>query len=220
MKTHQRTLATLLLAFFLTGNLKAQIPAIDSLKIIPANPTTNDSVKLISYSTFPSGGCPLTSSSVNISGATITVHVSHTLGGATVLCKSTDTLAIGKLSAGAYELHYHLADTAPPTTYDIDTSNFTVQQASGLQLIGHSEQELIIYPNPTTTEISLDLKTHSVKRHDIYFYSVQGQIVKAAKELSDIITIDISDLTDGVYFIVITSEHNRRWAQKIIKSNR
>jgi len=42
MKTHQLTFVTLLLTFFLTGNIYGQSPQIDSLKIIPTNPTTND----------------------------------------------------------------------------------------------------------------------------------------------------------------------------------
>jgi len=218
MKTHQLTLATLLLTFFLTNNLKAQIPAIDSLKIIPTNPTTNDLVKIISHTIFPSSGCPLTSSSVNISGATITVYAAHTLGFLTAICYSKDTLTIGILNAGTYELTYHLYDTVPPTTYDIDTINFTVQQSNGLQFTDNSEQSIEIYPNPTTTEINIRLKTHLVDRYDIEIYSVLGKKIKTVREGKDTITIDISDLTDGVYFIIITSGHDRRWTQKIIKN--
>lgn len=119
MKRHQLTLGTLLLTFFLTGNLKAQ--TIDSLKIIPTNPTTNDTVKVITYTTFPNSSCNLTGSSINIIDSTINVYASHFQGGWPSICNSIDTLTIGKFNARTYELQYHLTDTAPPTTYDIDT---------------------------------------------------------------------------------------------------
>lgn len=218
MKTHQLTLATLLLTFFLTSNLKAQIQAIDSLKIIPTNPTTNDSVKIISYTIFPNSGCPLTTSSVNISGVTINIYASHTLDIADAICYSTDTLTIGKLNAETYELYYHLEDISPPTTYDIDTIIFTVQQTSGFQLIDNSDPEIKVYPNPTTIEISIDLKTHSTEKHDINIYSVFGQKIKTIREVNDIITVDISDLIDGIYFIVITNGQDKQWTKKIIKN--
>ncbi|PIX36617.1 MAG: hypothetical protein COZ59_00150 [Bacteroidetes bacterium CG_4_8_14_3_um_filter_31_14] len=219
MKTHQLTFVTLLLTFFLTGNIYGQSPQIDSLKIIPTNPTTNDTIKVVAYTTFFNSPCFLASSSFII-GTTINVYASHQNDSSMwpAFCNSIDTLTIGQLSAGTYVLHYHLADTVPPTTYDIDTIIFTVQQASGLQLIDNSEQEITVYPNPTTTEINVDFKTYTANRHDITFYSVLGQKVKTVKERKDITTIDISDLTDGIYFIVITSENNGRWTQKIIKN--
>ena len=138
MKSYQITFLTLLL-IFLTSNLKAQLNAIDSLKIIPTNPTTSDSVKVISYTIFNSYPCQLASSSVNISGALIDIYASHILGPYASVCHSTDILTIGKLNAGTYELHYHLTANSLPTTNDTDTIIFTVQQATGFQLIELSE---------------------------------------------------------------------------------
>jgi hypothetical protein len=157
----------------------------------------------------------LTSSSVNINGATITLNASHSLGVLAVICYSTDTLTIGTLNAGTYELTYHLY--APPTIYDIDTIIFTVQQASGLQLIENSDQKIKVYPNPATTEIHIDLNTPSTEKHDIDIYSVFGQKIKTIREVYGIITVDISDLIGEIYFIVITNGQNKRWTKKITK---
>ncbi len=139
MKSNQLTFVTLLLTFFITSNLNAQSGAIDSLKIIPTNPTTSDSVKVISYTVFNSGDCQLASSSVNINGAAIDIYASHILGPYASYCYSTDIITIGKLDAGTYEIHYHLTANSLPTTNDIDTISFTVQQATGLQQIEVSE---------------------------------------------------------------------------------
>lgn len=217
MKTHQFTFALFLLTFFLTGNSEAQPPTIDSLRIIPTNPTTNDTVQLISYTTFAYSGCSLGSSSVSIIGTNITVHTSYNTGIGPAFCNSIDTLVIGKLYAGTYELTCHLADTAPPTTYDIDTIIFTIQQASGFQFIDNLSQEIKVYPNPAITEFTIELKTF-LADNDIDIISVLGQKIKTVKENRDIIKIDISDLTDGIYFIVITSGHDRCWTHKIMKN--
>jgi len=216
MKTHQLTLATLLLTLFLINNLKSQ--TIDSLKIIPINPTSNDTIKVICYTTFPYGDCNLGSSSVNIVDSIITIYTSYNIGLYPAFCNSIDTLTIGILNAGTYELTCHLSDTAPPTTYDIDTIIFTVQQGSGLQLIDNSGQEIKAYPNPTTTEIYINLKTQLNERHDIDIYSVFGQKIKTIKTDKKKILINISDLTEGVYFIVIISDYDKQWTQKIIKN--
>ena len=214
MKT-QISLAILLLTCFLMSNLYAQ--QIDSLAMIPTNPTISDTIKIIGYTSHPYSDCPLTSSSVDFDGDTIIVRTSHTLGGWTALCNSIDTLTIKFFNAGTYEIRYHLSDTAPPTTYDIDTLIFTVQQPSGLQIKNNIDQKINIYPNPTTTEITIDLITHSTSGHKIDFYSVLGQKIKTFNTETKTINIDISDLTEDIYLITITNRDGRLWTGKLIK---
>jgi len=218
MKTHPIFLLTFILFLFISQCLKAQLPIIESLEIIPAYPTTNDTVKVISHSIFPSGGCPLTSSSITFNGATINVNVKHTLGMLTYICYSTDTITIGKLNAKSYDLIYTLALTSPPATYDIDTLHFTVQQPTGIPFIDNSDQIIDIFPNPIATEININLKTLSNDNYNVDIYSLLGQKIKSLRENKNTIRIDSSELTDGVYFIVITSENEKRWTKKIIKS--
>jgi len=192
--------------------------SIDSIAILPPNPTTTDTVKVISYTSFGYTPCSLANPSFNIVDTNITVYTSYTTGIAPTLCTSIDTLTIGKLNVGNYELTFHLADTAPPTTYDIDTIIFTVQQPSGLQPTEYSEQEIKVYPNPTTSEINIELKTHSTDRHEIDIYSLLGQKINTVKTDKNNVLIDISDLTEGVYFIFITDGYDKRWTKKIIKN--
>jgi len=191
---------------------------IDSLKIIPNNPTTNDTVKVISYTMHPNSDCSLTNSSVSITNDTITVNASYTLGMLPTICNSIDTLTIGVLNAGTYELTYHLADTAPPTTYDIDTIMFTVQQLNTLQHVEYSEKEIRVYPNPTISQINIELKILPADRYQIDFYSILGQKIKTVKTGKSNVSIDISDLTQGVYFITITDRHGGLWTRKVIKN--
>ena len=191
---------------------------IDSLKIIPNNPTTNDTVRVIGYTRHPNSDCSLANSSVSIANDTITVVTSHTLGMLPTICNSIDTLTIGVLNTGSYELTYHLADTAPPTTYDIDTIIFTVQQVNALQPADNSGQKIKVYPNPTATELNIDLKTLPSDEYHINIYSVLGQKIKMVKTDKNNVSINISDLTEGVYFITITNGRGGQWTRKIIKN--
>ena len=72
------TLFTSMLLTCLTSNLTAQVT--DSLEIIPVNPTTTDTVKVICYTTWMSVvpgqpcGYPLLNSSLNINNNEIDVY--------------------------------------------------------------------------------------------------------------------------------------------------
>lgn len=219
MKTHHFSLAILLLTFLITSNIKSQ--NIDSLKILPTNPTTTDTIKAVCYVSYPNSPCHIISSNINIIASTIKVYASHYDNYASfpAFCNSTDTLTIGRFSAGIYELIYTLlSDTAPAFIYDIDTIIFNIQQSTGMQLTENLNQEILIYPNPTTKEIYIELKPYSSGKHDISIYSLFGQKIKSIRETGNIITIDISDLIEGIYFIEVTNGQDKRWTQKIIKN--
>jgi len=205
---------------FLILNITLWAQSIDSIKILPANPTTNNTIKVVAYTTFANTPCYLASSSINIIDSTITVYASHQNDSSMwpAFCNSIDTLTIGQLSAGTYELHYHLADTAPPTTYDIDTIIFTVQQSNGLQLTDNSEQKIKVYPNPfsTTTTIFIDneLLTSSL---EIRMYDIFGREIKRMTKIkSKEITITRNNLTGGLYFIRVIREDKIIDNRKII----
>jgi hypothetical protein len=110
---------SVLFVFLMT--LSAQAVYVDSLKIIPTNPTSVDTVKVIAFTTLVSSPCPLKTSSVEVIDDTIKVRASHNLGPFWLFCNSIDTLILGVFEPGNYELHYHLMDTTFTVTYDIDT---------------------------------------------------------------------------------------------------
>jgi hypothetical protein len=207
---------SVLFVFLMT--LSAQAVYVDSLKIIPTNPTSVDTVKVIAFTTLVSSPCPLKTSSVEVIDDTIKVRASHNLGPFWLFCNSIDTLILGVFEPGNYELHYHLMDTTFTVTYDIDTILFTVQQASGLQFIDNQDPEIFIYPVPATTEITIKLP-YSNDGYHIEIYSNIGQRIKTTYTKKEAISIDLSDIPGGLYYIVIHDGYFRRWTKKIIKGS-
>lgn len=103
-----------------------------------------------------------------------------------------------------------------------DTVNFIAKWNETLVIgavpIASEQLSVAIYPNPATTEITIDLKSQSTDINNIDIYSVLGQKLITFKMEKKITSIDISRLTDGIYFIIITNGHERRWTEKIIKN--
>lgn len=215
MKVYSLTLFGFLMIFFIITNAEAQI---DSLKIAPNNPTTIDSVYVISYTTFSSSGCDVSDSSVNIIGSTITLYALSWQGNADEWCHSADTLLIGKLNSGTYELIFYLRSDDTPPFLDIDTIMFTVQHSFGIETAEFSDQEINIFPNPAINEIHIDLKAQLDDCTVIEIYSLTGQKLKSVMAKTNPISIDIKDLNSGVFFILITTGQGYKWAKKIIIS--
>ena len=215
MKIYKLTIVTLLFTFILTNSLKGQ--TIDSLVVLPANPTSTDSINVISYTSFNYLSCPVDSSSINISNDTITLYGFYTPSMAAALCNSIDTMAIGILNYGTYILIYHLIDDLLLNTNDIDTITFTVDLSNGLQQATYPDQDIKVYPNPSVSQIRIEIKTSLSYSHVIDIYSIDGKRVKTMKVDENEILIDVGDLPTGFYFIVITDEYNRQLRRKIIK---
>jgi len=193
----------------------AQIPAIDSLKIIPLNPTINDEIKIICYATFPAGDCDLTNHFDNFQGNNINVNLNYTVGEITVICHSIDTLTIGTLNAGNYEFTANLTIGVKQAIFDTDTVEF---QVTNSVLISEIENHLLIdlYPNPFNGQINLQCKC---KIETIDIYSTLGQKIIALNKINgETENLDLSNLQKGVYYVIITDNQQKRYAKKIIKN--
>ena len=82
----------------------AQLPSIDSVKLILTNPTSNDVLKVVYFATFPSGGCSLNIAAADQIGNVIYIGLDYTVGMAAYICHSVDTIEINNPGAGTYDL--------------------------------------------------------------------------------------------------------------------
>ncbi|MGZ4056362.1 MAG: T9SS type A sorting domain-containing protein [Bacteroidia bacterium] len=82
-------------------------------------------------------------------------------------------------------------------------------------------QEINIYPNPATNQITLEFDLTETKNTTIEVKNVLGQTVKSISNIAfqkgtNKIEIDISDFTNGIYFLQLISEH-RQLTAKFVK---
>ncbi len=70
-------------------------------------------------------------------------------------------------------------------------------------------QEFTIYPNPTNDRITVS----GINIKQIELYDIQGKLLKFGSEK----IIDLSGLSNGIYYVSITSEMNTKYIKPIIK---
>ena len=74
---------------------------------------------------------------------------------------------------------------------------------------------IIVYPNPASDKISLKILKQFGQTKTLEVFDCVGQ--KQFEKTNDFTDIDISSLTSGLYFIVLTNKDNERQIIKIIK---
>ncbi|UPQ78891.1 T9SS type A sorting domain-containing protein [Flavobacterium azooxidireducens] len=77
-----------------------------------------------------------------------------------------------------------------------------------------SKKDIILYPNPVTNDLNISI-ANSITVERISIYSLIGQLVKSV-DGSNVTTINMSDLTNGVYMVKIQTNQGVI-DQKIIK---
>ena len=216
MKTTKLT-QLLILVLILSGlNANAQIPAIDSLKIIPENANPMDEIKVICYATFPSGSCNLVNHSLAFQGNQITLNLEYEIGAATYICHSVDTVSLGILNAGDYDLQANLIISPFEEIVDSESISFTIDGSLGLDDHLHS-YNFSVYPNPFTglLQIRIDGIIENIEVR-----SLSGQELKLDETgVLKADTIDLSDLNNGIYLLIVTDAKGYKWIKRIIKES-
>ncbi|MBN8701892.1 MAG: T9SS type A sorting domain-containing protein [Bacteroidetes bacterium] len=213
-------------------SILAKAHSIDSLKIIPPNPTTNDYIKVVAYTMFTSGSCAMIDSSVAGigTGTTITIDACHNVGMLTVICHSTDTVSLGFLAPGNYSLNYFINTTDPftdPTTCNIlhsdSISKSFVVAAGGPSAIDNINPlfgTLQAFPNPTTGLLAFDPNMLRSENGFLFtLYNVRGELVTSLAIDKNHPKLDISTVGSGVYYYRLESGSNVGAFQKIVVVN-
>jgi uncharacterized delta-60 repeat protein len=87
--------------------------------------------------------------------------------------------------------------------------------AIGISQPNSSESTMLIYPNPANRRINLQIPQQFGQTKTLEVFDCFGQ--KQFEKTNDFTEIDISSLTSGLYFIVLTNKDNERQTIKIIK---
>jgi|GEM_PF-2971068 len=214
MKTHKlkRLLISGLILF--SQQVVGQIPAIDSLRMIPENPTIADEIKIVCYATFPSGSCDLGNHFVIVQGNQITLNLEYSPGAATYICSDVDTVSLGNLDAGDYELDVNLIIQPMDTIEDQDTLFFSVGNLLGINE-NTNTFDVSVHPNPFNKELRI---VTDVIIEKVELNSISGQRFSKEINLAYDKRIDLSDLKDGIYLLILTDDKGNKLMKRVIKS--
>jgi hypothetical protein len=210
-----RTLIRFLIAglTLLSGQVFAQLPAIDSVKLIPANPNSNDVLKVVVFTTFPSGSCSLNSSEAEQIGNDIYLGLDYTVGMAAYICHSVDTIEIDNPGAGTYQLTTILGTNQQDVIEDSHIMQFHIDPFLSVDEL-HT-YNFTIYPNPVQNELRF---TSNFTAEKLEIRSVSGQIIYSTELLPGNPAIDVSPLKQGVYFVTLENPSGNTFTQRISKS--
>lgn len=101
--------------------------------------------------------------------------------------------------------------TIPADQYETDTNNITIFTLSGLTnsniisaefernlgIVTAESSTLTVYPNPTHGMVTLEVP----ERSEVIVYNALGQIVLRRKNAAGKVTLDLSDMSNGVYML-------------------
>lgn len=184
-----------------------QSPYIGSIEILPQNPTTNDEIFLATHVATANLGQYL-GSTVDVTGNTVTVESCYYRSWSTQPQNYYDTISIGYLGSGSYNLNFIGYISSNNTDCDYQQSNSddtTFEVRPYLSLNEFSTEDVNIYPNPTSTGDIYISSQSKIKSFDLV--DPQGQTSSLNfSRLNDKYLVGLSSFSDGVYFLSITYE--------------
>ncbi len=106
------------------------------------------------------------------------------------------------------------------TGIEMDPNNYILKQAGtvdSVSLPGNNSSLFKVFPNPASdlVKLSFNINLHN-KRKLILIYSINGMLIKQLNAHEDFISVDVSDLSNGLYFIKVISV-GKSYSYKLIK---
>lgn len=195
-------------------------PYIDSAVLIPENPTADDIVSVVITVTTPNQGAFLNASAeVDIENNFINVEACYYSGLLTALQTYIDTVEVGTVPEGIYQLHFTANQSASPNKCDFSDVNETsniVMIGEGNSIPELEEIEVAIYPNPSDNgKITFEIDTQ-VNR--IELYALDGKLAAqySFSMLQELYEIDCPELAAGQYMASIILENNQRLVREVV----
>jgi hypothetical protein len=115
-------------------------------------------------------------------------------------------------SAGSYTYTVTVTNTLVGCTGTASV-NVTVSTCTDIDEINGSKSALNIYPNPTTGIMNLESSSIDNADFEVLIYDAYGKLYK--KEKNDK-SVNISDLSAGVYFVVVKTDNVSIYNKKVI----
>ena len=99
----------------------------------------------------------------------------------------------------------------------IVTNTFTTKFTTPLSIAGFDANSLVLYPNPATNTVQIGLVNTNEQISKVVFYDILGKTIKTVSTIAaESLTVDVSDLSKGVYLVEIALENNLKLTKKLI----
>lgn len=226
MKKPLQTISLIVVIMCATIRLQAQI--ISSITYTPANPTILDTIYVYANCIFNSGTCEPSVSAASPSGNVIYAYALHCLGPLTVICSYTDTFKLDPLPVGNYTFLFQVDEgfgqpSCSPGIVPgpVDSVNFVVTPALGIEETATENNSFSIFPNPANGLLQLNVNNAIFNNTANYFsvYAMNGQLIKRwlLKEPDSL--VDISSFPNGVYPCAIENDRIKSRIKKLVVIN-
>lgn len=204
-------LATSLFSFY------SQAQVVNQITMIPANPTSGDTISVIA-NFFYNGDCNfgLVGYFYHLQGSTIHIFPTYCGYGAPTLCTSTDTFKLETYPAGNYiiDIEFHQGSICPFSGFDATIAQFdttlNITTTSGFGLQNNTKSNIMLFPNPTNGEVSVDLEKNNLK--SISLYNSLGTLIDEFYST----TFSMAYLPNGIYWTIIKT-NSGQYSKKIVK---
>ena len=196
------------LAFLLSSAQLFAQGSIQGFSISPTNPSESDYITINVDLQFNSGDCVVDGQGHTVNGFTINAYSHHCVGPLAVICPVTDAFVIGQLPVGDYTFDYTLSSGfgGPGCSAGIipdgnDQLQFTVSPTLGIEEVSLDSD--FAFPNPVSDVLYFKngLKEIAV------ITNIQG--LKVLEIDAGTTQIDLSNLSEGVYFLRTESKRLR-----------
>ncbi len=184
---------------------------IDSVKVIPSNPTTADSIYVITYVTMATTANGYLGYDLSTSGEIINIESCYKHGMLDAPQTYIDTINMGLKPIGVYTLNFTAYSTYfIPCDYS-DTFNLQMNFIVSAPLeINEAACEFTfrLFPNPFSE--STTLHVDPIYFGETFYISNQlGEIVKVIQINSETILLDRENLPNGIYFFSLGNQQGK-----------
>ena len=206
MKTKIILLSVVLSSLFI---IPAKSQWIQSLTVLPANPTPNDTITLLAELSFPAGSCDNHTQSVSIVGNNIYANALHCLGVLTIICDYTDTFKVAPLQAGNYTFHFHVdAGALPaPCTPGINPGPSVSVTFVVSPTVGISDPDklsnAVIYPNPAGDQFNIMGISESQYPVTVELFTTTGARISELVLNDLFLPVETAEIASGTYMVKI-----------------
>lgn len=190
-----------------------QLIYVDSIYVQPANPTTNDSIIIITKSVFNEMCIESTTQIIfdNINNV-FDLTLFQCYGVLQNICNKSDTFPVGLLPAGIYDVNFTVFTTGYNTQNGVcytsymqsafDTYAFQVLDATGSKSI-NMHDNIKIYPNPASGQLYVEADN----LFGVDVINIQGGLVLSQNinTKSQKCVLDLSSFPQGLYIIKATT---------------